>query len=162
MHGKIYVPARLLTQLLMWYYKMLYYPGQTRLGNTIWQHFTWPKLSTDVQNIYSNCHVCKIYKNYNSKYGLLPPKDIEDEYLWHTLYVDLISPYKITDKSSIEHTLHAITMIDAASSWFEVIEIKNKIAKHIGIILDCVWFSRYPRPVQRIYDNGNKFLGKDF
>jgi len=55
-----------------------------------------------------------------------------------------------------------MTIIDIASGWFEVVEIKNKIAKHIGIMLDRIWFSRYPRPVQCIYDNGNEFLGKDF
>ena len=74
MHGKIYIPARLCTHLLTWYHEMLCHPGQTRLENTIRQHFTWPKLSTDVKNICSDCHACKIYKNFKTKYGLLPPK----------------------------------------------------------------------------------------
>ena len=55
-----------------------------------------------------------------------------------------------------------MTMIDPASGWFEVVQVQNKTAEHIGIMLDRTWFSRYPRPVRCIYDNGNEFLGKDF
>ena len=54
-----------------------------------------------------------------------------------------------------------MTMIDAASGWFEVVEIKKK-AECIGIILDRAWFLRHPRLVQHMCDNGNKFLRKDF
>ena len=95
-------------------------------------------------------------------YSHLPPKNIDHEHPWYSLCVDLIGPYKATDATDREYTLHAMTMIDPSTGWFEVAEIDNKTADHIGKNLDYIWFSRYPRPVQCIFDNENEFLRKDF
>ena len=53
-------------------------------------------------------------------------------------------------------------MCDPATGWFEITEIRNKSAKHIAELVDRTWFSRYPRPLYCIFDNGNEFLGKEF
>ena len=60
------------------------------------------------------------------KYGHLPIKDVE-AHPWHTLCVDLIGPYTVRTKRGTQ-TLHAMTLFDPATSWFEVVEIPNKQA----------------------------------
>jgi len=95
-------------------------------------------------------------------YGHLPPKTIEEEVPWHTLYIDLIGPYTITDRAGLDYTLWAMTFIDPATGWFEVVETHTKTAEHIGKLLDRVWLCRYLRPIRCIYDNRKEFLGADF
>ena len=81
---------------------------------------------------------------------------------WHTLCVDCIGPYTITDAAGKQYILNALTMADPASGLFEIVELPNKQAHTTAILLDRTWFSRYPRPMQIIYDNGKEFLGKEF
>lgn len=74
----------------------------------------------------------------------------------------MVGPYSITDGAGLDYSLWAMTLIDPATGWFEVVETKTKTADHIGTLLDRTWFSRYPRPMRCIYDNGNEFLGEKF
>ena len=70
-----------------------------------------------------------------------------------------------------------LTMIDPATSWFEIVELPNKDISYIRdrdkevikeVIIDeslaCIarlfnksWLSRYPRAVSIVYDNGSEF-----
>ena len=94
---------------------------------------------------------------------------------WHTLCVDLIGPYTIKGKDRSEIDFMCLTMIDAATGWFEVVEllviekpllqngkIKNeenfdKTSARISLLVNKIWFSRYPRPVECVFDNGSEF-----
>jgi hypothetical protein len=42
---------------------------------------------------------------------------------WEALCVDLIGPYTLKGKDSLSIDFMALTMIDPASSWFEVVEL---------------------------------------
>jgi hypothetical protein len=48
----------------------------------------------------------------------------------------------------LDHTqsLHAMTMFDPATSWFEVVEIPNKRAITCANLVEITWLCRYPRP----------------
>jgi len=81
---------------------------------------------------------------------------------WHTLCVDCIGPYTITDAAGKEYILNALTMADPASGLFEIAELPNKRVHTTAILMDRTWFSRYPKPTQIIYDNGKEFLGEEF
>eukprot|EP00804_Cyclotella_cryptica_P022244 CCRYP_017936-RA/>CCRYP_017936-RA protein AED:0.42 eAED:0.44 QI:0/0/0/1/0/0/2/0/241 len=50
-----------------------------------------------------------------------------------------------------------LTMIDPASSWFEVVELPVTTAAMISNLVNKTWYSRYPRFQYIIYDNGSKF-----
>ena len=68
-----------------------------------------------------------------------------------------------------------LTMIDAASGWFEIVELPvvenplnkrgkiqnqqkfDKTSAMIARLVNKLWFCRYPRPVQVVYDNGSEF-----
>ena len=126
---------------------MLCYLGQKRLEITVCQHFTWLDLTPNVKITIDKYHLFKIHKLVLGKYGHLAPKNIDHEYLWHTLCIDLIGPHTVEDAIGIDYSLLAITMTDSSTGWFEVAEIKNKSAEYTGQILDHVWLSHYPRPV---------------
>jgi hypothetical protein len=71
--------------------------------------------------------VLQAQKKQAKKYGLLPEKDVE-AMPWDRLCVDLIGPYNI--KSNVKGIkippLKCITMIDPATSWFEIKQYDDK------------------------------------
>ena len=60
------------------------------------------------------------------------------------------------------HSLHALTMIDPATSWFEIVEIPDKSSESISLLVDRMWLNRYPRPLQVSFDQGGEFTGDEF
>ena len=73
------------------------------------------------------CKTCQLTKKKSIEYGKLPVKGAET-IPWDTLCVDLIGPYKIecTKKRTKEINLHAVTMIDPATGWFEIHQYNDK------------------------------------
>ena len=92
---------------------------------------------------------------------MLPPKQAET-IPWETLCVDLIGPYSINLKKhpGKELTLHAVTMIDPATGWFEIKQIPNKEAHTVAETVEQTWLSRYPWPTQITLDRGKEFMGE--
>jgi hypothetical protein len=116
----------------------------------------------------------------------LPPKLVITT-PWRALCVDLIGPYTLKGKDRSSIDFMCLTMINPATSWFEIVELpavaqettvppagkgkkgpsaKNtKIAapyfdKSLAQISNLVyktWFSRYPRCRYIIYNNGSEF-----
>ena len=161
-NDKIVVPPPLQRRVVEWYHENLVHPGENRTEATIRQHFTWKNLRKDVEDVCKKCYVCQITKKTKKKYGLLPPKDAE-AIPWNTLCVDTIGPYKIQQKKRKEPLiLHAVTMIDPATGWFEVREINESCtAYEVASIVEQTWLTRYPWPTEVIMDRGTEFL-KEF
>ena len=72
--------------------------------------------------------------------------------------------YKIPINSSSKawkykkfHELWCVTMIDPATSWFEMVEIDNKTPTNIANIVEMTWLNRYPRPKNITFDGGTEF-----
>ncbi|CAJ1959749.1 unnamed protein product [Cylindrotheca closterium] len=160
-HKKIYVPKPLRQHVLQWYHDMLQHPGVTRTERTIRQHLTWPGLRHDVETHVKHCRKCQLCKNPKLKYGKLPVKEFTYK-PWNTICVDLIGPYTVSTKDGKDIKLHAMTICDPATGWFEIVEIDDKKSLTTSTMLDRVWFSRYPRPQECIFDNGKEFLGEEF
>jgi hypothetical protein len=89
------------------------------------------------------------------KYGLLPPKIAESD-PWVMVCVDLVGPFTIRTPAKT-HSLLALTMIDPATGWFEIVEATNKSATSIQDLFHNTWLARYPRPQFIVFDNGGKF-----
>ena len=71
----------------------------------------------------------------------LPEKQAEAE-PWEKLCVDLIGPYMIKEtKNKKKIVLWCITMIDPATGWFEIKEIKNKLAINVADIVEQTWLT---------------------
>jgi len=98
---------------------------------------------------------------------------------WECLCVDLIGPYTIKGKDGSQIDFMALTMIDPASSWFEIAELPlvrrlrttnvngkellqsedifDKSSDRVAKLVNKTWLSRYPRCRYLIYDNGSEF-----
>jgi hypothetical protein len=159
-HNCIYIPHALREHLMEWYHSMLGHPGEKRTVATITQHLIWPKIHEQVATHVSKYKACQLYKGQKKMYGHLPVKDVE-AHPWQTLCVDLIGPYTVRTKNGTQ-SLHAVTMFDPATSWFEVVEIPNKRAVTCAYLVENTWLCHYPRPLQCIFDNGSEFLGAEF
>ena len=51
-------------------------------------------------------------------------------------------------------------MIDPATGWFEMREIKTKTADSVANVLEQAWLTRYPWPTRMIFDRGSDFKAK--
>ena len=99
--------------------------------------------------------------------------------------MDLIGLYTLKGKDGTEIDFMCLTMIDPASSWFEIVEplvttdavipmdtkgqqgnrthnntklpYFDKSSTMISHLVNKTWFSRYPRCQYIIYDNGSEF-----
>jgi hypothetical protein len=106
----------------------------------------------------STCQVCQMTKKERKKYGLLPPKIAESDILSlvHGLCGSGGSIYnKDTSQNTLSSPLLALTMIDPATGWFEIVEATNKSAISIQDLFHNTWLARYPRPQFIVFDNGN-------
>ena len=146
--------------LLNWYHSNLCHPGIIRMEKTMREHFTWPGMKNDIYNLVTKCKTCQLFKKQTKKYGKLPPKEAETK-PWETVCIDQIGPYTVNTPKG-PRTLRAMTMIDPATSWFEVVEIPDCSAETAALLFDCTWLSHYPRPRECHYDCGSEFIGKEF
>jgi hypothetical protein len=101
---------------------------------------------------------------------------------WEAVCADLIGPHMPRGKDGTEIDFMCLTMIDPASSWFEIVELpvvelsptsqsKIKAKPHdktkeayfdesssmISTLVNRTWFSRYPRYQHVVYDNRSEF-----
>jgi hypothetical protein len=69
----------------------------------------WKGMHTTIQSITKSCRSC-------------PPNTVYTIPL-ECLCVDLIGPYTLKGKDNLQIVFMALTMIDPASSWFEIAEL---------------------------------------
>lgn len=167
-HDKIIIPKSLQKKVVTWYHTLLCHPGETRTEQTLRQHFTWKNLRETVHKHCKACRTCQLNKRKTKKYGHLPAK-VAEANPWETLCVDLIGPYTIQrpkkkrgSKKQEEPTLTlwCLTMIDPATGWLEIREIKSKDAPNIANLVEQTWLTRYPWPNTLIYDKGTEFMAE--
>jgi hypothetical protein len=158
---KIVIPLPLRTHVVKWYHEMLCHPGEKRTEETIRQHLTWTGLKTDVLKCIKKCTNCQKGKKQKKKYGHVPPKLAESQ-PWEHLCVDMIGPYQIRRKGKKTLRLQAITMIDPATGWFEIVQSETKTADVVANKIEIAWLSRYPWPIRITYDHGPEFIGSEF
>ena len=127
-HDRVLVPRPLRKPIVAWYHQNLCHPGVDRTENTIRRTFHWKNIRDDVRDALVDCRVCKTFKKQTKKYGHLPAK-IAEAQPWKKLCVDLVGPYKVRDANHKEHELLALTMIDPATSWFEIAAVPDKNPK---------------------------------
>jgi hypothetical protein len=94
----------------------------------------------------------------DKKYGLLRTKIYESD------SISLVDgpcgsggshPFTISTLAKA-HSLLALTMIDPATGWFEIVEAINKSATSIQDLFHNTWLERYPRPQFIFFDNGRR------
>ena len=118
-------------------------------------------MQADIRKHVSTCDTCQRTKKYKKKYGHLPEKTAE-AVPWERLCVDLIGPYKIERIGQEDLELKAVTMIDPATSWFEIVQYDDKKSMTVANIVENTWLTRYPRPDICTMDRGSEFIGHAF
>ena len=68
------------------------------------------------------CHSCHVNNRQKHKYGKLPTK-LAITNPWEAVCVDLIGPYTLKGKDGTRIDFMCVTMIDPATSWFEIVEL---------------------------------------
>jgi hypothetical protein len=79
-------------------------------------------MPTTIRSLKKSFRCCQINKRQNLTYGHLPPKTTITN-PWECLCVDLIGPYTLKGKDNLQINSMALTMLDPASSWFEIVEL---------------------------------------
>jgi hypothetical protein len=67
--------------------------------------------------------------------------------------VDLVGSFTIRTPTKT-HSLLALTMIDPATNWSEIVEASNKSATSIQDLFHNTWLARYPQPQFIVLDIG--------
>ncbi len=180
------IPTSLRHRAVSWSHHYLQHPGHLRLEETMRSMMYWKGMRTTIQRYVKTCQFCQGNKRHSQKYGHLPPK-LVIPIPWKALCVDLIGPYTLKGKDCSSIDFMCLTMIDTATSWFEIVEPptdaqettvppagkgkkvtfdkNSKVAEpyfdkssaQISNLMYKTWFSRYPRCWYIIYNNGSKF-----
>jgi hypothetical protein len=119
--GRMIIPKPLQRRTVLWYHHYLQHPGHTPLEETMKATMYWKGMRSTIRSITKSCRSCQVNKKRKLKYGHLPSKTIITT-PWRALCVDLIGPYTLKGKDDTVIDLMALTMIDPATSWFEVVE----------------------------------------
>jgi hypothetical protein len=82
----------------------------------------WKGICTTIWSLTKSCKACQTKKKRKLNYGHLPSKTVITV-PWKVLCVDLIDPYTLKGKDGMIKDFMAHTMIDPATSWFEVVEL---------------------------------------
>ena len=172
--NRMVIPKPLQDKAIQWYHHWLQHPGHTRLEETLRHTMIWPNMRGMVRRHIKCCRSCQLNKRRTKKYGKLPTKNVITR-PWEALCVDLIGPYTLKGQDGSELDFMCLTMIDPASSWFEIVELPvievdkitgkivetkeifDKTSAQIANLVNRSWFSRYPRPRHVVYDNGSEF-----
>ena len=169
--GKIVVPKTMQMKLTECYHNLLMHPGETRTELTIGQHYYWKGMRQTIQKVCRACKMCNFAKPHLSKHKFAKLPEKQADYIpWKTVHIDLIGPYPFgaatvyckKTKKQIPNPkrvwLHALTMIDPATGWFDIVEIDDKRADTIANVFEMNWLMRYPRPTEVVTDNGKEFM----
>ncbi len=79
-------------------------------------------MCTTIQRYVKSCRSCQVNKRHSLKYGHVPPKLVMTT-PWRALCVDLVDPYTLKGKDGSSIDFMCLTMIDPATSWFEIVEL---------------------------------------
>ena len=120
--GWLVIPKPLQKRAVLWYHHYLQQPGHRHLEETMNDVMYWKGMCTTIWSMTKSCKTCQVNKRRNNKYGHLPAKIVTST-PWECLCVDLIGPYTLKDKDGSQIDFMALTMIDPASSWFEITEL---------------------------------------
>ena len=123
-NDKIAIPASLSNRVMEWCHDCLNHPGATGMHKTLAQLFHWPNMKAHCEHHVKHCGKCQLCKQNKKKCGKLPHKDVEKSEPWNRVNVDLIGPLPVHTANG-KFILNALTIVDPATGWFEVVAIKD-------------------------------------
>ena len=148
---KIVLPIILQKYVLNWYHVYLIHPGMDRTEAIIRQHLYWPGIRDAVLKKETNCDTWQIPKLSKIKYGTLTAKEAEEipwkNMCWYNWEL------RHTEKGTKRNlNLKAVMMMVPVTGIFEIAQYNYKIAISIASLVKTMWISRYPRPIEIMYN----------
>ncbi len=120
-NDKLIIPASLRHRAVSWYHHYLQHPGYSCLKQTMRSMMSWKGMHNTIRSYIKSCRCCQINKRHSQKYGHVPSKLVILT-PWRALCVDLIGPYTLEGKEGSSIDFMWLTMINPATSWFEIVE----------------------------------------
>ena len=71
----------------------------------------------------------------------------------------MVGPYTIKRQRAEALMLWCVTMIDPATGWIKMKEVKNKEAFTVATAVEQTWLNCYPWPTEITFDRGSEFMG---
>ena len=144
--NQLVIPEAHQNEVLNWYHYFLNHPGETRMEQTMRAKIYWKGMTNDIKHFVKTCHVCKKFKKNRQKFGQLPLKDITQDMIpGDVVKIDTVGPYTVTSNEGKTLHLSCKTMIDPATGWFEMKEMKDtNNSTDAARIFNNMWLSRYP------------------
>ena len=105
----------------------------------------------------TNCDTCQRTNCSNKKYGKETAREAE-EIPWNKRCVDPIGPYITIKKVREKLNLNSVAMIYPVTGWFKTTQYDDKRAIYIANLVKPTWLTRYPRPIEIMYDQGSEFI----
>ena len=90
--SKTYVPQSLRRRVLYWYHFYLNHQGGSRLSKIFQEVCYWKGLVAKVDLFANSCKISQQFKNRDTIYGHLPPKNVAELKPWDTVHVVLKQP----------------------------------------------------------------------
>ncbi len=119
---KLMIPTSLRHRAVSWYHHYLQHPGHLGVEETMRSMMYWKGMRTTIRRYFKTCCSCQVNKRHSQKYGHLPPKLVITT-PWKLLCVELIGPYTLKGKNGSSIDFMCLTMINPATSWFEIVEL---------------------------------------
>jgi hypothetical protein len=82
----------------------------------------WKGMQCNDRAYVKHCRESQVNKRRQKQYGKLPTKMVITR-PWHTICVELIGPYTFNGKDGTVIDSMCLTMINPATSWFEIAEL---------------------------------------
>jgi transposase InsO family protein len=153
---KIVLPEDLIEPTIDWYHIVLGHCGITRLETTLLNHLWFPNMRDRITRHVNECEHCKRYKFIGQGQGHVPPRN-DVSIPWEEVAVDTIGPWKIPLPGNTQLIVHALTMIDTATTLSETVRVENGQSEHAAMLFTNNWLSRYPKPLRCVHDQGSEF-----
>ncbi len=118
---KLIIPASLRHMTVSWYHHYLQHPSHSCLEEIITNMMYWKDMCNTIGSHVKSCTSCQKNKR-QTKYGHLPPK-LVIKTPWRALCADLIGQYTLKGKDGTSIDFMCLTIIDPATSWFEILEL---------------------------------------
>ena len=76
--------------------------------------------------------------------------------------VDIIGPYVIRTKGQKKLNLYSVIRIYPVKIWFKIMQYNDKRAISITNLVETMWLTRYPRPIEITHYQRSDFISHDF
>jgi hypothetical protein len=121
-NGRMVIPKPLQRHVVLWFHHYLQHPGHRRLEETMQATMYVKGMRTTIWSMMKSYRTCQVNIKWKLKYGHLLPKTVITTPR-RTLCVALVGPYTLKGKDGSVIDFMALTMIDPASSWFEIVKL---------------------------------------